>query len=238
MKFGELKSKIEKCLTESYTKNSVKKDLFVFKELVLKNKNVSKLFYLYDELSSKKGLSEDLANEYINQSTIIFENTINKITSKTLSEINMWVGHIKTTNEYSDIDNLFSKNLLQLEDKIRSKKIIAENLQKLIISDNKEVINVPLNSMLSVANKTVKSFISSLNESEKNEIYDLLSTPKENLLESYNKLKKSVLEKLNVTKSESDEETKQTIEKVVKKLTTESFNELNYFKLKNLSEGL
>ena len=35
MKFGELKSKIEKCLTESYGKNSMKKDLFVFNVYVL-----------------------------------------------------------------------------------------------------------------------------------------------------------------------------------------------------------
>jgi hypothetical protein len=84
MKFGELKSKIEKCLAESYAKDSVKKDLFVFSEMVLKNKNVSKLFYLYDELSSKKGLNEDVANEYINQSIIIYENTINKTNTSIL----------------------------------------------------------------------------------------------------------------------------------------------------------
>ena len=106
MKFGELKSKIEKCLTESYSKNSVKKDLFVFKELVLKNKNVSKLFYLYDELSQKKGLSEDVANEYLNQVTTIYENTLNKISPKTFSELNSWVGHVKSNNEYSIKDYL------------------------------------------------------------------------------------------------------------------------------------
>jgi hypothetical protein len=238
MKFGELKSKIEKCLAESYSKNSMKKDLFVFKELVLENKNISKLFYLYDELSQKKGLSEDVANEYLNQATKIYENTINKISPKTFSEINSWVGHIKTTNDYSNVDNLFSTGLLQLEDKIKSKKVICENLQKTETKQEKEVINVPLNSMLSVANKTVKSYVSSLNEEEQKEVYKILSTPKEKLIESYNDLKEVVLEKLENQKSQSDQETKQTIDQVVNKLTTESFNELNYFKLKTLSEGL
>ncbi len=238
MKFGELKSKIEKCLAESYSKNSMKKDLFVFKELVLENKNISKLFYLYDELSQKKGLSEDVANEYLNQATKIYENTINKISPKTFSEINSWVGHIKTTNDYSNVDNLFSTGLLQLEDKIKSKKVICENLQKTETKQEKEVINVPLNSMLSVANKTVKSYVSSLNEEEQKEVYEILSTPKEKLIESYNDLKEVVLEKLENQKSQSDQETKQTIDQVVNKLTTESFNELNYFKLKTLSEGL
>jgi hypothetical protein len=111
-------------------------------------------------------------------------------------------------------------------------------LQKTETKQEKEVINVPLNSMLSVANKTVKSYVSSLNEEEQKEVYKILSTPKEKLIESYNDLKKVVLEKLENQKSQSDQETKQTIDQVVNKLTTESFNELNYFKLKTLSEGL
>lgn len=238
MKFGELKSKIEKCLTESYTKNSVKKDLFVFKELVLKNKNVSKLFYLYDELSSKKGLSEDVASEYVNQSITLFENTINKISTKELNEIKDWVGHIKSNNEYSDIDNLFSTGLLNLESKIKSKKVIVEGLQKQNLVEEKEFIKVPLNAMTNVANKTIKSYISNLNESEQKEVLQILNTPKEKLQQKYEITKEIVLEKLEKQKEDGDSETKQTIDEVVKKLTTEQFNELNYFKLKNLSEGL
>lgn len=238
MKFGELKSKIEKCLTESYTKNSVKKDLFVFKELVLKNKNVSKLFYLYDELSSKKGLSEDVASEYVNQSITLFENTINKISTKELNEIKDWVGHIKSNNEYSDIDNLFSTGLLNLESKIKSKKVIVEGLQKQNLVEEKKIIKVPLNAMTNVANKTIKSYISNLNESEQKEVLQILNTPKEKLQQKYEITKEIVLEKLEKQKEDGDSETKQTIDEVVKKLTTEQFNELNYFKLKNLSEGL
>ena len=38
--FGEIKSKIETYLTESYQKNTLKDNLFVFEQLVLKNKNI------------------------------------------------------------------------------------------------------------------------------------------------------------------------------------------------------
>lgn len=238
MKFGELKSKIEKCLTESYGKNSMKKDLFVFKELVLKNKNVSKLFYLYDELSSNKGLNEDVANEFVNQAIIVYENTINKISPKTIQELQMWVGHIKKDNDYSNIDHLFSKSLLTLESKIKSKKVIVENLKKQEDLIEKEIINVPLKSMTSVANKTIKSYLSNLTESEQNEVLSILNTPKEKLNKEYNSIKNVVLEKLESQKLTSDEETKQKIDEAVKKITTEEFNELNFFKLKSLSEGL
>lgn len=238
MKFGELKSKIEKCLTESYSKNSVKKDLFVFKELVLKNKNVSKLFYLYDELSSKKGLNEDVANEYVNQATTIYENTINKISKNELKELSLWVNHVKTNNEYSSIDDLFSVGLLNLESKIKSKKIIIENLKSVENKKNVDVINVPLKSMASVANKTIKSYISNLNESEQKEVLNILNTPKEKLVEKYNITKEIVLEKLEKQKESSDSDTIKTIDEVVNKLIQEQCDELNYFKLKNLAEGL
>jgi hypothetical protein len=128
MKFGLIKSKIEKLLTESYKKNSFKNTLFVFNELVLENKNISKLYYLYDELSSKKGLNESIASELINQSIVVYENTINKISKKNLEELNLWVGHIKSKNNYENLDNLFSTSVLTLENKIKSKKIILESL--------------------------------------------------------------------------------------------------------------
>ena len=68
--FGLLKSKIEKCLVEAYTNNNLKRDLFVFDQLVVKNKNINKLYYLYDELSSNKGLNESVASDFINQSIL------------------------------------------------------------------------------------------------------------------------------------------------------------------------
>ena len=47
MKFGIIKSKIENVLLESYKNNTFKDEVKNFKKLVLENKNVSKLYYLY-----------------------------------------------------------------------------------------------------------------------------------------------------------------------------------------------
>ena len=104
MKFGILKSKIEKCLVESYNNNTFKDNIFIFNELVKKNKNISKIYYLYDELSSKKGLNESVANDFINESITIYENTINKISKKNLEEISIWVGKVEAKNNYEEID--------------------------------------------------------------------------------------------------------------------------------------
>jgi hypothetical protein len=238
MKFGELKSKIETYLTESYKKGTLKDNVFVFEQLVLKNKSISKIFFLYDELSDKKGMNESVATEFIHESVTAYENLVNKVTPKQVSEIKAWVGHVQCENKYQDIDNLFSTNILTLENKIKSKKIILENI-KSKKEEQKEIINVPINSMVKVANKTVENYISSLNESERKELKKILSTPKETLVEDYNSQKESVISKLSEQKdNENDKEVVNTIEEVLNKLQTESFSELNYFKLKQLNEGL
>jgi len=238
MKFGELKSKIETYLVESYKKNKLKDSLFVFEQLVLKNKNISKIFFLYDELSENKGLNESVANEFIHESITAYENLYNKVQSKSLKELKSWVGHVQCENKYKEIDNLFSSNILTLETKIKSKKVLIESLKKQK-EVQKDAIKVPLNTMVKIANKTVESYISSLNESEKKELVKILNTPKSIIQENYNKEKEIVFEKLYKTKeNEKNSETIKTIDQVIEKLQTESFSEINYFKLKTLSEGL
>jgi hypothetical protein len=238
MKFGELKSKIETYLVESYKKNKLKDSLFVFEQLVLKNKNISKIFFLYDELSENKGLNESVANEFIHESITAYENLYNKVQTKSLKELKSWVGHVQCENKYKEIDNLFSSNILTLETKIKSKKVLIESLKKQK-EVQKDAIKVPLNTMVKIANKTVESYISSLNESEKKELVKILNTPKSIIQENYNKEKEVVFEKLYKTKeNEKNSETIKTIDQVIEKLQTESFSEINYFKLKTLSEGL
>ena len=124
-----LKSKIEHVLIESYVEDSLKNDLFIFEELVLKDKNLSKLFYLYDELSSNLGLDENLSNQLIEKSIIIYENSVNKISPKKIKEINMWVDHVKVKNNYEDLDTIFSNNVLNIVEQVLSKKTIVEKLK-------------------------------------------------------------------------------------------------------------
>ena len=238
MKFGLLKSKIEDCLVESYRKNGLKRDMFVFEELVLKNKSLSTLYFLYDELSKNKGLNESFVNEYINESITLFENTISKVEKSDIKDLNSWVGHIVTENRYRDIDNLFSNEASTLEEKLKSKKTISENLKKTSIKE-KDVIEVPLKSMVEVANNTIKTHIDSLNESERKQLNVLLSTSDEKLSQKYNFLKEDVIEKLEGLLTENeDSETSGKINETIEKLQTENYDKLNYFKLKQLNENL
>ena len=240
MKFGILKSKIEKCLIESYNKNTFKDNIFIFNELVKNNKNISKIYYLYDELSSKKGISESVANEFINESITIYENTVNKISKKNLEEIKVWVNNITTKNNYEEIDNLFSNNVVMLENKIQSRKKIVESLKSVeVISESGKIINVPLKSMVDVANKTVNEFLSNISESEKKELMEIIKEDESKLTIKFDFIKENTLKRLdNILNSESDSEVKKTISETIEKVRSESFNKISYIKLKNLNESL
>jgi hypothetical protein len=237
MKFGVIKSKIEKCLSESYKNKTFKKDIFIFNELVLKNKNVSKLYYLYEELSNKKELTESVANEFVNESIKLYENTVNKIPVKTINEINLWVSHVKTKNTYQDIDNLFSTDVVNLEEKIKSKKTILEGLKSK--QEVLEEMDVSLKTLNNAAKTTLDKFISQLSESSQKELKNILTEEETKVKMKYEILKESVVEKLEeLREDESDGETVNKINETIDKVSNEQFTRLNYFKLKQLHKNI
>jgi len=205
---------------------------------VLENKNISKIFYLYDELSSNKGLTESVAKDYINESIKIYENTLNKIKESDFNKINEWVNIIKTNNEYENIDNIFNINILNLESNIKSKNIIVEGLTK-SEEKPKEVLNIPIKSMINIANKTFANYIESLNESEQKELKSLLQESDDSLSLKYDLIKESVIEKLNEIKStENDESVTSKIDETIEKVNSEKYSKINYVRLKSLKENL
>jgi hypothetical protein len=238
MKFGHLKSKIEKHLFESYGKNSFKDELKVFKQLVLENKTLKKLFFVYDELNTNKGYTKEIADQFINECIIIYENTINKINPKDLKVLELWVDDVKSENQYDDIDNLFSTNILTLENKIKSRKIISESLIKKSKDENSDVINLPISTMVNIANQTINKYISELNESDKKSLISLLKEDDNKLNSEFDILKIDIISKLNEIKKVSDIETSKRIDESIEKITTEKYDKLTYFKLKNLKENL
>lgn len=236
MKFGELKSKIEKYLIESYNDNSFKEEFKVFKSLVLENKKIKKLFFVYDELSSNKGYSKDVAEQFINECITIYENTINKITPKEIKLLNLWVSDVKSENQYEDIDSLFSSNILTLENKINSRK----NISQILIKENKksEIISIPIKSMVNIANQTIESYIKNLSESDKKIFINLMNEDDNKLNKEFDIIKKDLISKLESLKQNSDNETSNRIEESIEKIKSEKYDKLNYFKLKNLKENI
>jgi hypothetical protein len=102
MKIGVLKSRVEKLLSESYGKGTFKVEIKNFNRNVLSNKNISKLFFLYDELSTNKGYDQKLAEDFVFESITMFENIINKTDKRDLEKLKKWSVGINSHNQYID----------------------------------------------------------------------------------------------------------------------------------------
>lgn len=238
MEFGILKTKIEDKLIHSYANNKMKKDLFVFEQLILNNKNISKLYLMYDELSSKKGLSESIGNDFISESVSQFKLIKKNILKSELDEINMWVGHLKSENRYVDIDNLFTNNIVRIEEKVKSKKNILKNLME-IQTTKGSVSGISLEKLMDIANNTVNNHLNTLTESEKNEIKKLMTEDESKLKVEFDFIKENSINRLNKLKSnESDGDVINTINETISKIESEVFTKFSYVKLKKLNEDL
>jgi hypothetical protein len=237
MKFGTLKSKIEEKLLESYIKKSFKNEIKNFKKLVLEDKTISSLFYLYDELNTNQGMDNTLINDYLNESVKIYENLINKVTNNKILEIKKWIGNIQTENKYETIDKLFSNDVTSINEKISSKKILSETLRKKPLNSS-DSIELPIKTIVNIANKTIKGYIDNLSESEKRELENMLNEDDNILKSEYGKLKENVIEKLTDLKKSAESDVVVKINESIEKMKSENYTKLNYYKLKSLKESI
>jgi hypothetical protein len=240
--FGTIKTKIENTAIEISNKSEFKRFIFEFKHLVLENKDLSELYYIYDELSSNKGIPEDIANDYINES-IEYSQILLESQGNRLKDINVWINswNKNTSNNYSDIDTaIYKTGIKNLENILESKKNIKNIITKEESrKDITESINIPISSMVKIANENLKKELGHLNENDKKELDEILSLNGEELKENFDNVKKLVLDNLKVSINESsDKELESTINKTINKVMEAKCNHYDYYKLKKLSLGL
>jgi hypothetical protein len=238
MKFGIIKSKIDKILLESFSnKEEFKKQMKNFQEYILENKSLTKLFWIYDELKTKRNVDSSIVNDYLNESINSYKTIQSKIQTKDLTKLNSWLSDVNVENNYTDIDNLFSESVLNIEEKIKSKKVISESLKKKSITES-EVINIPIGTMVNIANKTINTYINNLNEEDKSKLINFLSSDSKEMEQQYKVIKEEVISKLTKIQKNSDTETSNKIDESIGKISTEKFDKLNLFRLKELNNSI
>jgi hypothetical protein len=232
MTFGTIKSLIEKNLLESY-KNEMefKKTLREFKHKVLNNKSMSKAYAIYDQLSTPQGLSEQDAKYFIEEGVSLLNNILPSIKlPKTLSE--------KIENKYSEIDTLVYSHGVNLLERVNAKK----NIVQVITTSKKSIkesINIPISSMVTVANQTVNNYILTLDEVSKKEFFQIVSEDTKVLETKFETIRESAISKLTLLQDKEDsQEIKEKISETIDKLKIEKFDQLNFLKLKNLEESI
>lgn len=234
MTFGLIKSIIEENLLESYKdEKSFKRAVNEFKQNILNNKDISKVYALYDELSKPQDLSVEDAKDYLSEGISVIQKLLEKI------KLPKIVGESKVINKYKLIDDLiYLNNVVNLSERVEIKKQLIKNLQgKSKITESH--INIPISSMVKIANQTINSYIDGLDEESKKEFFEIIKEDSSTLENKFVSLKEMALAKLApLAMMQNDDDTKMKIEETIKKIEEDSFSQLNFLKLRKLHQSL
>jgi hypothetical protein len=231
MTFGQVKSIIEKNLIESYSNElDFKKSLKQFKHNVLSNKNISKIYDLYDQLSSPQGLKESETQDFIIEGVSVIR--------KLLENIKLPKTNSNTENHYSDIDTLVYFSKTNIQERLEAK----QNIGKVLMSKKtivEKTINLPIKSMVNIANQTLNNYIQTLDEHSKKQFFQLISEDTIDLESKFETIRENTISKLTVIlEKESEFELKTKISETIEKIKGEKFDQLNFLRLKNLEESI
>ena len=232
MTFGKIKSIIENNLLESYkNEKDFKKSLREFKHNVLNDKSMSKAYAVYDQLSSPQGLSESDAKDYLEEGLNLLQRILPTIKlPKTLDE--------NFANKYSDIDILVYTNKVNITERIQCKKNILSILT-LRKDSIKESINIPIKSMVNIANQTLRNYIETLDENSKKEFFQIISEDTKSLESKFELMRENTITKLQVILDKEDEaELKNKISETIDTIRKEQFDQISFLKLKNLEGSI
>jgi hypothetical protein len=222
MRFGFIKTAIEKKLTKSFVNETISEDMRTFKKLVLTSPSIKKMYYIYDKLNESLGIDKESAEMMVDE--LIKEAKSIEIPHKNIILIAEWVDNNFDKTEYNDIDNLIYSKLTLIEDKVESKKNIIESLMvsKKMMTESKT--KLPISSLLKIADNTAKKYLSSLDESVQKEVVELLKSDKTKLSENFKNEQKIILEKLDsLKKLENEESVIDTLNETIQKIKNTEF---------------
>jgi hypothetical protein len=242
-KFGQIKSKLLSKLTESYKKedkNEMKNILSFLKE----NKEITELYLLYENIENKYFQDKEIANYYVEELSKSLNGKVKSL-SNTLKKLDESIGLVETNYVavYDYVDCLLEEdNLLNIDTKVRSKmdlvdyvttkKEIAESNQ-VSYSENQKLLYAVL------ANNFNVLYSNTLNEEQKNELKSIVSLTDDEVQTKTKELKESILNKVNNLISEStDTDLRDKLNKVVSEVNTTTPSKYNFYKLKELENGL
>lgn len=232
MELGLLFSKVEKKLNDSYITQTFKTEISNFKNIIISNKNLSECYYLYSNLTTKQGMSSDVAKEYLEESIKTIKNKKDHLF---LIDIKNWVKDVVCENQYVKIDSLLKEDVLKITENIENKKQLVSTL-----TESKDVVKkqfVPF--VENVVKHNLEKYIDGLGPEVVQQLDEIFSKKEEELKPDFDVLKENTIIKLkNHILTNNDMEIKQKLNETVEMVEKERFNKINYLKLQNLYEGL
>lgn len=236
MRFGVIKTIVENKLINSFAEKTLKEDIRLFNNKLLKNKDFCNLMTIYDNLNENKSLDRETANYLVDD--MISEFNKIKLSESTLKFIKSWTHGVVFENNYKSIDDLLYGDLLVPEKKSIARKNIVESLSKeKTIVENKSP-KVPISTILKVANSTAKKYIDSLTESDRDKVLEIVKMNGTELSEKFNKLKTETIEKIDTLIGESEEDLKKVLTETKDKISSVKETKEEYMKLLSLRDSL
>ena len=242
-KFGVLKTKILKKLTESYSnknKGEVKDILNTIKE----NKDFKEMYLFYEEIENKYFDDKEIAKLYVEEIQSVLKDKSDKIASFS-KDLNTKLKDVEINeNElYSNLDLLVqSENLSNVDKKIIAKKKLVEHLttKKEIVKKEETQLVENENLLYAVlANNFNVLYNNSLNESQKKELQGILSLSDEDLEVRIGDLKESILGQVgNILSESKDGDLTGKLTKVKDEVNEMKSSKFNYYRLVQLKNGL
>ena len=241
-KFGILKTKILKKLTESYStqnKKEVKDILSTIKE----NKDFKEMYLFYEEIENKYIEDKEVAQLYVeNLSPLLkLNNQAIKEFSKTL-DAKLSISDVEPNELYEALDTLTENDKLSnVEKKVTAKRKLIEHLttKKEIVES--EIKNVTPNETLLhavLANNFNVLYNATLSESEKEKLKEILSIPYTEMLNNTIELKESILTQVDSLLKEANDELETKLKKVQQEVKEMEPSKYNYYRLQELKNGL
>ena len=242
-KFGVLKTKILKKLTESYSnknKGEVKDILNTIKE----NKDFKEMYLFYEEIENKYFDDKEIDKLYVEEIQSVLKDKSDKIASFS-KDLNTKLKDVEINeNElYSNLDLLVqSENLSNVDKKIIAKKKLVEHLttKKEIVKKEETQLVENENLLYAVlANNFNVLYNHSLNESHKKELQGILSLSDEDLEVKISDLKESILGQVgNILSESKDGDLTGKLTKVKDEVNEMKSSKFNYYRLVQLINGL
>lgn len=241
--FGTIKTKILTRLTESYAKKDMT-DVKNVLEVIKENKDFKEMYLFYEDIESKYFDNKDTATVYVEEvSKMLKDKTKNissfcKILNEHLNGIN-----INENKTYKFLD-LLSENdtLLNIDKKVTAKKDLIDFLTtKKEVKQIQEETLIPNEHMLYavLANNFNVSFDNSLNEEQKSELKNIISLSEEELTTKVLEIKESITNHISGLLNESkDDSLKSKLSKVKEEMNEMGVSKYNYYRLKELKNGL
>ena len=243
-KFGVLKTKILKKLTESYS-NKNKEEVKDILNTIKENKDFKEMYLFYEEIENKYYDDKEIAKLYVEEIKSVLKDKSDKIASFS-KKLNTKLKDVEINeNElYSYLDLLVQEeNLNNVDKKIIAKKKLVEHLttkkQQEVKKEETQLVENENLLYAVLANNFNVLYNNSLNESQKKELQGILSLTDEDIEVKVGDLKESILGQVGSILSESkDVDLSNKLTKVKDEVNEMKPSKFNYYRLVQLKNGL